>query len=36
MVFLTKQNYNVSNYIPQSLFDNNDIIVLDIKIIGVS
>lgn len=36
MVFLTKQNYNVSNYIPQSLFDVNDIIVLDIKIIGVS
>ena len=36
MVFLTKQNYNVSNYIPQNLFDNNDIIVLEMKIIGVS
>lgn len=36
MVFLTKQNYNFSNYIPQSLFENNDIIILDIKIIGVS
>ena len=36
MVFLTKQNYNVSNYIPQSLFDNNDIIVIEIKVIGVS
>ena len=36
MVFLTKQNYNFSNYIPQSLFDNNDIIVIEIKVIGVS
>ena len=36
MVFLTKQNYNFSNYIPQSLFENNDIIILDIKIIGAS
>ena len=36
MVFLTKQNYTFSNYIPQSLFDKNDIIVIEIKVIGVS